>query len=231
MKKILILILCLAYGSPACADAIISQGKLDKAVFMNRTVNGQPLSSNVTVTTISGNAGTATKLAAGRVISITGPITYTSPAFDGSTNITAASAVSSQTGTGSTFVMDTSPIIWGSPAIRTATSTTALSFVGTLAAGEINQRLDFADDRGAGYAGVRLQTYRNLATGGQGLDIFTAGSNADEVAGTYTRRVRVTELGGVLLYNIPVYADNTAAASLTTGTIYRTSTGTMMIKY
>lgn len=167
-----------------------TQGKLDlklnQAVFNSytsidrvpttRTVNGQALSGDVTVTTISGNAGTATALAAngtncsagqaplgvdasgnsegcysvqaplvagtdylaptgsaaaltsfptlnqnttgsaaklttGRTIAITGPITYTSPSFDGSGNVTAASAVAAQTGTGSTFVMSASPTI------------------------------------------------------------------------------------------------------------------------
>lgn len=73
-RMITILLLCVAWGSPAFADAIISQGKLDKAIFtaytsikrvpITRTINGQPLSSNVTVTTISGNAATATALAA-----------------------------------------------------------------------------------------------------------------------------------------------------------------------
>lgn len=77
-RFVLILLLCLSWVSPAFADAIISQGKLDKAIFttytgikrvpVTRTVNGQPLSSNVTVTTITGNAGTATKLATARAI-------------------------------------------------------------------------------------------------------------------------------------------------------------------
>ncbi len=44
-------------------------------------------------TTISGNAGTATTLATGRTIGITGDVTYTSPSFDGSANVTALSTV------------------------------------------------------------------------------------------------------------------------------------------
>lgn len=39
---------------------------------------------------VSGNAGTATALQTGRTISITGDLTYTSPTFDGSGNVTAA---------------------------------------------------------------------------------------------------------------------------------------------
>lgn len=41
-------------------------------------------------TTISGNAGSATILATGRTIGITGDLTYTSPSFNGSGNVTAA---------------------------------------------------------------------------------------------------------------------------------------------
>ena len=41
----------------------------------------------------SGNAATATKLVTGRCISITGDITYTSPAFDGSGNVTAVASL------------------------------------------------------------------------------------------------------------------------------------------
>jgi len=42
---------------------------------------------------LSGNATTATTLATGRTIAITGDITYTSPSFNGSTNVTAAATL------------------------------------------------------------------------------------------------------------------------------------------
>ncbi|WP_321437249.1 hypothetical protein [uncultured Bacteroides sp.] len=52
------------------------------------------LFANIYATTftgaLSGNASTATKLAAGRTIGITGDATWTSPSFDGSGNVTAA---------------------------------------------------------------------------------------------------------------------------------------------
>ena len=43
--------------------------------------------------TVTGNAATATKLQATRTIGITGDLTYTSPAFDGSANVTAAGTI------------------------------------------------------------------------------------------------------------------------------------------
>lgn len=60
-------------------------GKVDKTV----TVNGQALSGNVNITTVTGNAGTATKLATARTISLTGDVTG-SATFDGSQNISIA---------------------------------------------------------------------------------------------------------------------------------------------
>ena len=50
-------------------------------------------------TSVTGNAGTATSLAMGRTIGITGDVTYTSPSFNGTSNITAAATVSRINGT------------------------------------------------------------------------------------------------------------------------------------
>lgn len=44
-------------------------------------------------TTITGNAGTATALATGRTIAMTGDVAWTSPAFDGTGNVTAAGTI------------------------------------------------------------------------------------------------------------------------------------------
>ena len=50
------------------------------------------LTGNVTGN-VTGNAGTATALATGRTIALTGDVTYTSPSFDGTTNVTAAATL------------------------------------------------------------------------------------------------------------------------------------------
>ena len=94
------------------------------------SVSGSWLSTVATDATLTGLGTTAlplsvAKLATGRTIAITGPITYTSPSFDGSSNVTAAATVTSQTGTGSKFVMDTSPTI------ITPNITTGLTIAGT----------------------------------------------------------------------------------------------------
>jgi hypothetical protein len=75
--------------------------------------------------------GSAAKLTTGRTIGITGPITWTSPTFDGSGNVTAAATITSQTGTGSKLVTDASPTIT-TPTITT-NGWTAVSFTNSWA--------------------------------------------------------------------------------------------------
>ena len=52
---------------------------------------------------LTGNSSTATKLATGRTISLTGDVTYTSPTFDGSGNVTAVATLASSGVTSGTY--------------------------------------------------------------------------------------------------------------------------------
>lgn len=54
----------------------------------NQTVAGTKTFSNTIAGSITGNAGTATALATGRTIAITGDLAYTSGSFDGTGNVT-----------------------------------------------------------------------------------------------------------------------------------------------
>lgn len=55
-------------------------------------------------TTITGNAGTATTLATGRTLAITGDLTWTSPSFNGSANVTAAGTLANSGVTAGTYM-------------------------------------------------------------------------------------------------------------------------------
>lgn len=55
----------------------------------DQTIDGNKTFTNNITGSITGNAGTATKLATARTIAITGDLAYTSPSFDGSANVTA----------------------------------------------------------------------------------------------------------------------------------------------
>lgn len=67
------------------------------SVVATGTISASNLSGTNTgdQTSVTGNAGTATKLATARSLSITGDITYTSPSFDGSANVSAAATLAS----------------------------------------------------------------------------------------------------------------------------------------
>ena len=126
-----------------------------------QSVNGQ--TGAVSVTTVTGNAGTATKLATSKTIAISGGATGTATAFDGSTNITipvtsldatkltgtakisttgnAATATSAtkatQDGNGSiittTYAKLASPTFTGTPKAPTATAGTKTTQIATTA--------------------------------------------------------------------------------------------------
>jgi hypothetical protein len=82
---------------------------------------------------VSGNAGTATALATGRTISITGDLAYTSPSFDGSGNVTAAGTLATvNSNTGSFGSATEIPIITvNGKGLITAVSTVAPSSAAT----------------------------------------------------------------------------------------------------
>lgn len=90
-----------AGGSATSVIAIAGNGAfVDTST--TQTVGGTKTFSNAIVGSVTGNAATATALATGRTIAITGDLAYTSPSFDGSSNVTATgtlATVNSNVGT------------------------------------------------------------------------------------------------------------------------------------
>ena len=90
-------------------------------------------------TSVSGNAGTATALATGRTLGITGDIVWTSPSFDGTANVTAAGTIQAGVVTLAKMAdMATASLIYrktagsGTPEVQTlATLKTDLGLTGT----------------------------------------------------------------------------------------------------
>ena len=83
----------IAVASAASAGSVVSFG----SITAGGNITGLNLSGSNTgdQTSVSGNAGTATTLATGRTIGITGDLTWTSPTFNGSGNVTAAGTLAS----------------------------------------------------------------------------------------------------------------------------------------
>ena len=94
-------------ASNVTASSLTSVGTLGSLTVTN------PITGSVTGSSGSttGNAATATALATGRTIAITGDIAYTSPSFDGTGNVTAAGTLATVATPGSTGGSTAIPII------------------------------------------------------------------------------------------------------------------------
>lgn len=91
----------------------VSLAGLGTGLLKNTTATGAPsiAAAGTDYVIPSGNVATATALATGRTISITGDITYTSPAFDGTSNITAAGTLATVASAGTTGSSTAIPVI------------------------------------------------------------------------------------------------------------------------
>lgn len=69
----------------------------------NQTIGGTKTFSSPIAGSVTGNAGTATALATGRTIAITGDLSYLSPTFDGTSNVTAAGTLATVNANVGTF--------------------------------------------------------------------------------------------------------------------------------
>jgi hypothetical protein len=72
-----------------------------------QTIGGTKTFSNTITGSVSGNAGTATALATGRTIAITGDLSYTSGAFDGTGNVTGTGTLATVNSNVGTFLKTT----------------------------------------------------------------------------------------------------------------------------
>jgi hypothetical protein len=73
----------------------------------NQTIAGIKTFSSAISGSVTGNAGTATALATGRTIAITGDLAYISPSFDGTSNVTAAGTLATVNANVGTFLKTT----------------------------------------------------------------------------------------------------------------------------
>jgi hypothetical protein len=144
----------------------INTNKFTIAAATGNTVIAGTLNVTGGVTgAISGNATTATTLATGRTIAITGDLAYTSPAFNGSANVTAAGTLATVNSNVGGFGSSTAiPVVTvNAKGLVTAVSTAAIS-----------STLDLAADTGTDN-GVLIGTDTLTVSGGTGVDTSVAG--------------------------------------------------------
>ena len=92
-------------GAGGTATSIIAIGGNGAFVDTSntQTIAGAKTFSSTITGSISGNAGTATALANGRTIAITGDLTYTSGSFDGTSNVTGTGTLANSGVTAGTY--------------------------------------------------------------------------------------------------------------------------------
>lgn len=122
--------------APATGSTLTIDDGFTLHASANATVSGTNTGDQ---TTVSGNAGTATILATGRTIAMTGDVTWTSPTFNGSGNVTAAGTIANGAVTlAKQADMATASVVYrktagsGAPEVNTlATLKTDLGLTGT----------------------------------------------------------------------------------------------------
>jgi hypothetical protein len=170
-------------GSTATGDALFTAASVAAA----RTTLGlgtadSPTFSAVTATTFSGNASTATTLATGRTLAITGDLAWTSPSFNGSGNVTAAgtlATVNSNVGTfGSTSAI---PVVTvNAKGLVTAVSTAAVPVELPSQTGNAAKVLT-TDGSSPAWSGVLPTSYVTWTTSGSVITSTNAGGNIGSV--------------------------------------------------
>jgi hypothetical protein len=150
--------------------------------------------TSVTSTTftgaLTGNATTATALATGRTISISGDLTYTSPSFDGSGNVTAVGTLATVNGNVGTFGSATQSVqftVNGKGLITAATNVTVTPAIGSITG-----------------LGTGVSTALGVNTGSAGSFVVNGGALGTPSSGTGTNITGIPE-GGLSLTDISAW--------------------------
>ena len=171
----------LAAITPASVNGITLSGSSTPSLSVTGTssISGSSSGTNTgDQTNITGNAGTATKLATGRTIAITGDLAYTSPSFDGSANVTAGGTLASiVTAAGPIGSSTTTPVVTIDAKGRvTALSSATIS--GTLPSGATTSQSLLYGTSAAGWYTEHFDVKAFGATGNGSTDDHLAVNNA-----------------------------------------------------
>ena len=124
-------------GGKYFTDMVTAATNINTAsTLVKRDASGNFIAGTITAI-LSGNASTATALATGRTLSLTGDIAYTSPSFDGSSNVTATATLATVNATVGTFGSTTAiPIVTvNAKGLVTSVTTAAISSTLSIAGG------------------------------------------------------------------------------------------------
>jgi hypothetical protein len=215
----------LAAITPTSVNGITLSGSSTPTLSVTGTsfISGSSSGTNTgDQTNITGNAGTATKLATGRTIAITGDLAYTSPSFDGSANVTAAGTLASiVTASGPIGSGTTTPVITIDAKGRVTALTSA-----TITAPPTLAYTTIAGLRAASYSGLTNGTVAIVAgaltqgDGGGQTFIWNSTSTANDNGGTNACGTIINPTGNS---GAGRWLSQTAMANVTYSSTYVTS--------
>ena len=134
-------------------------------------------------TTVSGNAGSATILATGRTIGMTGDVSWTSASFNGSANVTGTATLANSGVTAGTYKSVT---VDAKGRVTTGSNPTTLSGYG------ITDAVAKTAATGAAYIPIGTSVQRPAGTGG----MFRFNSDTQKFEGYYTTAAAWGDIGG-----------------------------------
>lgn len=175
------------------------------------TSNSIATKSFVEGASTTGNAATATALATGRTISISGDLTYTSPSFDGTGNVTAAgtlATVNSNVGSFGSSTSIPSFTVNGKGLVTAASGNAVIAPAGTLTGTTLNSSVVTSSLTSVATIGTGVWNGTRLTNGftpqGSGLSVWgvTGSSTADQasIVGTANQILRVNGAGSALAF-------------------------------
>ncbi len=183
------------------------------SAIVQRDASGNFTAGTVTAN-LTGNASTATKLQTGRTISITGDLAYTSPAFDGSGNVTAAGTIANNTVTFAKMQTITANRLLGSGASGTAVSEITLGPNLSFTGNTLNVATGVGDMLlGTAQSVTATKTFDNSTLAMKGISTgITTISSANASASNYTLTLPAAT-GTVALTSLPLsqFATTTSA--------------------
>lgn len=183
------------------------------------------MNKNLNVTTVygalSGNASTATALATGRTIALTGDVTYTSPSFDGSGNVTAAATLANTAVTAGSYTYASLTVDSKGRITAASNGTTPLvsgGALGTPSSATLTNATGLPVGTGISGLGTNVATALAVAVGSSGAVVTNGGALGTPSSGNLSNTT-VNGTDPVGYRDLPAVGTKSGSYTLATGDV------------